>query len=42
MVVNGDIISLASKGSFKKVCVNRNRFCSFLKFTDDFEVDVID
>ena len=25
MVVNDDIISLASKGSFKKVCVNGNR-----------------
>ena len=24
-VAKGDIISLASKGSFKKVCVNRNR-----------------
>lgn len=41
-VANNDIILLASKGSFKKVCVNRNQFCSFLKFTDDFAFDVID
>ena len=42
VLASGDIISLASKGSFKKVCVNRNQFCSFLKFTDDFAFDVID